>query len=221
LYWHLKSKGHQIDVAYANWFVIGDCIGISNPKAMRLTWRMPIGSLWEIVLAFRIQRPWDWCGICQLVCYRRLYWHLESKGHQIDVAYANWSVIGDCIGISNPKAMRLTWRMPIGLLSEIVLASRIQRPSDWHGVCQLVCYRRLYVLEFWIQRPWDWRGVCQLVCYWRLYWHLESKGHEIDVAYANWSVVGHSPCFFWHLNPKTLDMMWRIFLSSGFCWGAK
>jgi hypothetical protein len=22
-----------------------DCIGISNPKAMRLTWRMPIGSL--------------------------------------------------------------------------------------------------------------------------------------------------------------------------------
>jgi hypothetical protein len=34
-----------------------DCIGISNPKAMRLTWRMPIGSLEDIVLAFRIQRP--------------------------------------------------------------------------------------------------------------------------------------------------------------------
>jgi hypothetical protein len=22
--WHLESKGHDIDVAYANWFVIGD-----------------------------------------------------------------------------------------------------------------------------------------------------------------------------------------------------
>ncbi len=26
LYRHLKSKGHEIDVAYANWFVMGDCI---------------------------------------------------------------------------------------------------------------------------------------------------------------------------------------------------
>jgi hypothetical protein len=48
--------------------------------------------------------------------YRRLYWHLKSKGHEIEVAYANWFIIGDCIGISNPKAMRLTWHMPIGLL---------------------------------------------------------------------------------------------------------
>ncbi|CAM6010187.1 unnamed protein product [Sphagnum balticum] len=35
---------------------------------------------------------------------------------------------GDCIGISNPKAMILTWRMTIGLLSEIALAYRIQKP---------------------------------------------------------------------------------------------
>jgi hypothetical protein len=39
----------------------------------------------------------------------------------------------------------------------------------------------------------------------------QSKDHEIDVAYANWLVMGNSPCFCWHLNPKTLDMMWLIF----------